>query len=190
MATADFSAFYGRHCGFHMKGDCRRLAFPLVFALANFADITEGSYASRLRRLCSSVLGLRYLWNPDALGRRVCGIVRERQVDFVKFFFNTNEIDGINAPFTGEGLFKDPDIKANCIIKIPPKRLSVGTTTGALLEQTLQCQDRDGWIFLGSVFEVPIPSSHIGSKHSLSVRLISPFRTQEMMGNCDACQGR
>lgn len=133
VATADYSVFYGRHCGFHMKGDCRRLAFPLVFALAQFADITEGSYASRLGRLCSSMLGLKYLWDPDAVGMRVCNIVRERQVDFVKFFFNTNEIDGINAPFTGEGLFKDPDIKANYIIKIPPERLSVETTTGALL---------------------------------------------------------
>ena len=47
----------------------------------------------------------------------------------------------------------------------------------------------DGFV-LGSMFEVPIPSSHIGMSHSLSVRLISPFRTQGMFGKCDEDPGQ
>ena len=139
VATADYSVFYGRHCGFHMKGDCRNLAFPLVWALAQFADLTDGSYATRLKRLCSSLFGLRYLWDREFTGSRVCRIVRERQVDFTKFFFNTNEIDGLNMPFTGEGLFRDPGIKANYIIKIPPERISVKTTAGSKPLQISKC---------------------------------------------------
>ena len=130
------------------------------------------------------------------MGTKVCSIVRERQVDFVKFFFNTNEIDGLNAPFTGEGLFRDSDIKANYIVKIPPERLSIKTTTGAPLfidgtmKKIIHTNKIKYFSFVsGSVFEVPVPSSHTGASQSLSVRLIAPFRTRGMIGACNASHG-
>jgi hypothetical protein len=71
IANTDFSIFYGRHCGFHIKGDCRKLAFPLVVLMANFADITEGTYVSRFKRFVNSIFGIRYTLDPDLLGAKV-----------------------------------------------------------------------------------------------------------------------
>ena len=49
IATVDFGCFYGRWAGFHYAGDCRRIARPLIFGLASFADVYDGSYMSRIK---------------------------------------------------------------------------------------------------------------------------------------------
>ncbi len=133
MAHTDFSIFYGRHCGFHIIGDCRRAAYGLVLLLANFADLSEGSLAKRARRLSASLIGLRYAVDPDLVGAKVFRAVRKRQVDFCQSFYNLSEIDAFNGPFNGEGIAgfgRDTRIRSNVVFKIPPEKLTITNTKG------------------------------------------------------------
>lgn len=91
-------------------------------------------------------------------------------MDFCQAFYNLSEIDAFSGLFSGNDLTgRDPKIKANYVIQIPPERLKVATVQG------------------GGEFEVPIPHSHLGANRSVQARLISPFRTPDMIGACDSC---
>ena len=123
-------------------------------------------------RFTNGLFGLRYTLDSDLLAQKVFNEVREKPVEFCKSFYNATEMDffhrnrfsSASSPVsTGYG----GDIKANCVIKLPPERMCVMNTAGA-------------------AFQVPVPSSpHAdGAVRSVNVRLISPFRTPDMVGAC------
>ena len=173
IAMSDFSCFYGSLCGFHIGGDCRRLARPLVTACASFGDVMgdgRNSYISRAGKLARSAFGIRYAADPELLAAKVSETVKEQQVDFCKNFYSLSEMNFLESHFGGGGgsarRGRPPQIKANLVIEIPPQRMRIMNTQGA-------------------AFQVPVPSSYLGSNKSISARLISPFRTPDMVGgNC------
>eukprot|EP00095_Tigriopus_kingsejongensis_P004630 maker-scaffold291_size219542-snap-gene-0.13 protein:Tk04630 transcript:maker-scaffold291_size219542-snap-gene-0.13-mRNA-1 annotation:"hypothetical protein DAPPUDRAFT_103849" len=90
-------------------------------------------------------------------------MISEKPVEFCKTFYNMPELE-----LTPLRRHKSPGIKANYLIQIPPKPMSIMNTQGA-------------------AFQVPVPSSHIGPDQPIQVRLVSPFRSNDMVGKCLKC---
>lgn len=163
VATIDLSSMYGRGCGFHLRGDARKFCSVLTFGLAMYADVSEGSILTSIRRMVDSRGGIKYGTDPDFLSIRVAKAIKEMPVNFCQSFYNMSESDLLGRPLRT----KMGHIKTSHVIKLPPDELTIETKSGGL-------------------FRVPIPSSHVGTK-DLHVRLIAPFRTPEMMGSCTSC---
>ena len=163
-------------------GDCRRLAYPLVMAMASFSDVYDGSYFSRLKKVANSLFGIKYTLDADHLAQKVFQSVREKPIEFTKTFYNVSEMDFLAR----SGKKQAAQIKANVVIKIPPERMKIRNTQGtSTWLENKACYVYDlSRSLLGAFYQVPVPSSHLGSNLPVQVRLISPFRTQDMIGSC------
>ena len=116
--------------------------------------------------MTNGLFGLRYTLDSDHLAQKVFEEVKSKPVEFCKSFYNATEMDVFHRNrFSSSS--SSVDIKANCVIKLPPERMSVMNAAGA-------------------AFQVPVPSSPVagGAARTVNVRLISPFRTPDMVGAC------
>jgi len=165
ISLMDCSQLYGRGRGFHIDDpDIRKFTGTITFGLAWIADLHESTLTGTAQRMLESRIGFRYLTDPEFLAARVSEAIKELPVEFCQNFYSLNEGD-----LTGKALRRAMGpIKTNHVIKIPPEPL-----------KTIR-QDGSGF------FEVPIPTSHIGLKE-ISARLLSPFRTVDMIGGCKVC---
>ena len=119
-----------------------------------------------MQRVTGALFGLRYTLDSELLAQKVFDEVKEKPVEFCKTFYNVTEMDMLHRNrFSASRDSTAPDIKANCVIRLPPERMYIMNTQGA-------------------AFQVPVPSSHLGTGANVQVRLVSPFRTPDMVGSC------
>lgn len=135
-----------------------------TFGLAMYADISEQSLTGTAQRLIYGQFGLSYILNPDFLGKRFCEASQTLSVELIQNFYSVSEGSMWGAPLRRSM----GNIATNHVIQIPPEPLKTLT------------QDKSGY------YQVPIPSSHIGHQ-TVSARLLSPFRTVDMIGDCKSC---
>lgn len=130
IGETDFSCFYGDICGFQYLGDCRRLAKPILMAMASYSDVFAGSMVSRLRKVTNALFGIRYTLDAEHLAQKVYHEIREQPIEFCKSFYNMAELDVLNRNRFGVNKHKEATIKANCVINLPPERLTITNTQG------------------------------------------------------------
>jgi len=97
------------------------------------------------------------------LGRRVCEATKQLPVEFIQNFYSMSESELLGAPLRRSM----GNIVTNHVIQIPPEPLKTLT------------QNK-------TYYQVPIPTSHIGEQN-VSARLLTPFRTVDMLGDCKSC---
>ncbi|XP_059082509.1 hormone-sensitive lipase-like [Tigriopus californicus] len=131
--------------------------------MASLGDVFSGSFLSLFRKVTNTMFGIRYTLDSDLLAARVLENAKDMPVEFVKTFYNMPELELIPSRRK-----RSPGIKANYVIEIPPEPMAVMNTQGA-------------------AFQVPVPKSHLGPGKAVQVRLISPFRSEGMIGKCSNC---
>lgn len=131
--------------------------------MASLGDVFSGSFLSLFRKVTNTMFGIRYTLDSDLLAARVLENAKDMPVEFVKTFYNMPELELIPSRRK-----RSPGIKANYVIEIPPEPMAIMNTQGA-------------------AFQVPVPTSHLGPGKAVQVRLISPFRSEGMIGKCSNC---
>ena len=187
IAALDFAPLYGQGRGFHIEDpDIRKFTGAIVFGLVMAADLyRESSMTLRAQRVIETGFGLKYLTDPDFLAERVGEVAKELPVEFVQGFYGMSEGEILGRPlrrtmgnksysshlWTLEGkccLFSG-NIVINHVVEIPPEPL-----------KTFKADGTDGF------FEAQAPTSH-GGPQQVMARLLSPFRTVDIIGNCQTC---
>ncbi len=160
IATQDCSVMYGRGRGFHYcDPDLIRFTGAITLGLVMYADLHELSFT----RMLESRVGLKYMYDSEYQAARISEAIREMPVEFCQAFYGMSESDLLGRPLRA----KMGSIKTSHLIKINPEPMK------ARLED-------------GTMLDVPIPSCYIGVK-PIHARLISPYRTVDMMGDCMSC---
>jgi len=161
VTDLDLSPLYGEALSFHFEDSCRNALYPLAVSFASMGDIYGGSVASKLKRLKDSGYCWEYMTDSKALGEQIVHTSRHQQVHFVKSFFNVTE-----NRFVAKMRFL-PSISTSYLHRL------------YFEDRTIEKLD-------GTRISVPKPSSHI-SQNYVPVRLVSSFRTRQMLGSCTNC---
>lgn len=186
IAGLDCSPLYGRGRGFHYEdAELRKFTAVTTFGLVNYADLSEPSMTGTVQRWIESKLGLKYLTDPDFMAKRVCEATKELPVEFVQNFYSMSE-----GELLGTLTYLSIDQKVLdlplVLVGAPLRRTMGSIATNHVIHlqpeplKTIRQNEDQGY------FQVPIPSSHIGQK-AVRARLLSPYRTVDMIGNCKSC---
>ena len=159
LIDLDVTPFYGELLGFHLKGDCSQMGRVLNVALASMSDFFEGTMINKFKNLKKLHYGYYYATNNDDLAKKVVEASRSLQVDFAQTFYNMGEY---------------PLMKS---LKAVPK-----VSTSYLMNLVFQPLETPH-THIKMNYRVPIPSSHI-DKNFVQARLISNYRTVQMLGAC------
>ena len=129
--------------------------------MAGYSDSYDESLAVNINNLYSLVTQ-----DNESLARKVVDVARTRQVEFVQSFWNLPE----SSLFQGiRSLHDRGKLKQNTtLIKINFDEYEAPEVPHTNSK---------------TMFKVPIPSSHIPDR-SVSARLISSYRTKDMIGSC------
>ena len=174
VAALDCSPLYGRGRSFHFDDpELRKFTAATTFGLVMYADISERTLTGTAQRFLEAKMGIKYLTDPDFLARRVCEATKDLPVEFIQNFYGMSEGELLGAPLRRTM----GNIATNHVIRLSPTANSSSEGGGSL--KTMKV-DGSGY------FEVPIPSSHIGQS-DVKARFLSPFRTNDMIGDCKSC---
>eukprot|EP00090_Calanus_glacialis_P017065 TRINITY_DN26667_c0_g1_i1.p1 TRINITY_DN26667_c0_g1~~TRINITY_DN26667_c0_g1_i1.p1 ORF type:complete len:514 (-),score=74.73 TRINITY_DN26667_c0_g1_i1:202-1596(-) len=164
LLNLDVTPFYGELMGFHLNGDCSQMGRILNIAMASYSDFYGGTMIKKFQNLKKLHYSYYYATNNDDLANTVVKASRSMQVDFAQSFYNMGEF---------------PMLKR---LKLLPK-----VSTSYLMNLVFQPLETPH-TNINMMFKVPLPSSHI-DKNFVQARLISNYRTRQMLGACRCMHG-
>jgi hormone-sensitive lipase len=164
LLNLDVTPFYGDLTGFHLIGDCSQMARILNIAMASYSDLYGGTMIKKFQNLKKLHYGYYYATSNDDLANKIVKASRSMQVDFAQSFYNMGEF---------------PMVKR---LKLLPK-----VSTSYLMNLVFQPLETPH-TNINMMFKVPLPSSHI-DKNFVQARLISNYRTRQMLGACRCMHG-
>jgi len=159
LLDLDVTPFYGELLAFHLKVDCSQMGRILSIALASMSDFIGGTMTDKVMNLKKLHHGYYYATNNEDLANKVVEVSRSVQVDFIQSFYNMAE---------------------NPLLKRMKAVPNVSTSyLMSLVFQPLETPHTN----IHMNYKVPMPSSHI-DKNFVQARLISNYRTVQMLGAC------
>jgi len=159
LLNLDVTSFYGELLGFHLKGDCSTMGRLMNIGMAYYADFFGGTLIEKALSLKKLHYGYYYATNNEFLANRVVEASNSMQVDFAQSFYNMAEFPLVNS------VKILPKVSTSHLMNIVFKPLETPQTNNNLK------------------FKVPLPSAYIDNNF-VHARLISPFRTVDMLGTC------
>jgi len=136
----------------------------LNIAMASYSDFYGGTMIKKFKNLKKLHYSFYYATNNDDLAKKVVKASRSMQVDFAQSFYNMGEFAMVKS------------------VK-PVPRVSTSYPMN-LVFQPLETPHTN----INMKFKVPLPSSHI-DKNFVQARLISNYRTRQMLGACRCMHG-
>lgn len=161
IAGIELPSFFGQLCGSHFNdGDGLLMSQQIVLSLAAYGDMCEETLGKKFTSLLKSYGNIKYLLVPEETGKAALKHSREKQMEFIKGFYNFPEKLFCQLMLLRYKIF----LQCNFTFEIPARDLQIEDTRGC-------------------PFEVPLPSSHIGLR-PLTLRLMCSYKTEDMMQPC------
>ncbi len=161
IGLLDYSAFYGRACGFHYnRTDFSKVARPFVLLMAGYASMFQKKEAEeektgwwvRFSRAIRGIWGLRrILLDPEHTAQKVAQAAKENPVEFCQGFFNLSETDLFHPQSlryrVGNSPWGKQKIKCNQLIRIPAERMSIENNQGRRNKDIIKFR----WLLMATV---------------------------------------
>lgn len=190
--TINQYCFYGRCLGFQYGDSIRGVLRFISISMAGFSETfyahdVDGPLLKTTRQVWTSG---KYLLNPELRARRIVNLSQNAKIDFCKSFWYVKHLIVINTssprfvPFRflaeSELMHKLPSIvgssiKVNQVIEIPAEPLELPKVRNTTNTENMSSQSDE-------MFNIPVPSSHMGPGLVIQARLLSSQRREGMIG--------